>query len=84
MQHTSPPFAPDNRAESDYDYFAARPNVSARTRLPFDGEFPPGVIDAGRGAFVHVFLASRDPVTNAPGTRARAIFYADSSDGGSA
>jgi hypothetical protein len=74
---------PDNAGESDFDFFAARPNVNTRTRLPFPGEFPAGVIDAGRVAFVHVFLASRDPVTNAPGTRARGIFYADN-DGGRA
>jgi hypothetical protein len=79
--------APDDRGESDFDYFASRPHVDARVRLPFENEFPPGVLEPGRGepgrgVFVHVFLVSRDPVTNAPGTRARAIVYTD--DGGRA
>jgi hypothetical protein len=78
------PQAPDNAGESDLDYFLKRPNVNTRTRLPFPNEFPPGVIDAGRVAFVHVFLVSRDPKTNAPGTRARGIFYSDDNDGGRA
>jgi len=78
-----PPGMVDDRGESDLEYFTARPSVDARVRLPIDGEFPPGVLEPGRVAFVHVFLASRDPVTNAPGTRARAIFYSDI-DGGSA
>jgi hypothetical protein len=73
---------PDDTGESDLAFFTKRPGVNTRTRLPFAGEFPPGVLEPGRGAFVHVFLASRDPKTNAPGTRARAIFYAD--DGGRA
>jgi hypothetical protein len=76
----APPL-PDDSGESDLEYFTARPHVSTRTRLPFPGEFPLGVIDAERIAFVHVFLASRDPVTNAPGTRARGIFYADNKGG---
>jgi hypothetical protein len=50
--------------------------------LPFPDEFPAGVLEPGRGAFVHVLLVTRDPKTNAPATRARAIFYAD--DGGTA
>jgi hypothetical protein len=83
MNAPIPPNMADTAGQSDYDYFVAHPNVSTRTRLPFPDEFPAGVIDAGRIAFVHVFLASRDPVTNAPGTRARAIFYSDD-DGGSA
>jgi hypothetical protein len=82
MQHTPRPFAPDDRAESDLEYFTARPN-DERLRLPFKDEFPPGVIDAGRIAFVHV-VTLRDPVTNEPTTRGRGVFYADSSDRGRA
>jgi hypothetical protein len=77
------PQAPDDRGESDETFFRRRPNVNTRTRLPFDGEFSPGVIDAARIAFVHV-VTIRDPVTNEPTTRGRGVFYADSSDGGRA
>jgi hypothetical protein len=69
--------APDDRGESDLDFFVARPSHNERVRLPFPNEFPPGVLEPGRGAFIHVYLASRDPVTNAPGIRARAIIYSD-------
>jgi hypothetical protein len=74
MQHTPPPFAPDDRAESDLDFFTARPNVDSRIRLPFADEFPDEVLKPG--AFIHVLLI-RDPLTNEPRTRARAIFYSD-------
>jgi hypothetical protein len=74
MRHTPPPFAPDDRAESDLEFFTARPNVDSRIRLPFAGEFPDELLT--RGAFVHVLLI-RDPETNEPRTRARAIFYSD-------
>jgi hypothetical protein len=67
--------APDDVGESDFDFFLARPGVDTRTRLPFPDELPPGTIESGRGAFVHVFLATRDPKTNSPAIRARAIFY---------
>jgi hypothetical protein len=72
----------DDRGEDDETFFRRRPNLNARIRLPFKNEFPPGLIDAGRIAFVHVFTI-RDPVTNEPTTRARGIFYSDD-DGGSA
>jgi hypothetical protein len=49
--------------------------------LPIDGEFPPETLRPG--AFVHVLLVTRDPLTNEPRTRARAIFYTDI-DGGRA
>jgi hypothetical protein len=75
--------APDDAGESDLAFFRRRPHVNVRTRLPFENEFPPGVIDADRVAFVHV-VTIRDPLTNEPTTRGRGIFYADSSDGGSA
>src|SRR5438445_4771355 len=70
----SEPQAPDDRGESDLDFFAARPGINERTRLPFPNEFPAGVLEPGRSAFVHVLLVTRDPKANAPGTRARAIF----------
>jgi hypothetical protein len=35
--------APDDRAESDLDFFLARPNVSTRIRLAFENEPPPGL-----------------------------------------
>jgi hypothetical protein len=73
----------DNAGESDLEYFSRRPNVSTRTRLPFPGEFPLGLIDADRVAFVHV-VTLRDPVTNEPTTRGRGVFFADSSNGGRA
>jgi hypothetical protein len=72
--------APDDAGESDLEYFNARPNVDARVRLPFPNEFAPELLKPG--AFVHVLLI-RDPLTNEPRTRARAIFYSDI-DGGSA
>jgi hypothetical protein len=83
MKHTPPPSMADDRGEDDLTFFRRRPNVNTRTRLPFAGEFPPGVLEPGRGAFVHV-ATLRDPLTNEPTTRGRGIFYADSSDGGRA
>jgi hypothetical protein len=68
--------APDDAGESDLAFFTKRPNVNTRTRLPFEGEFPPGLIDAERIAFVHV-VTLRNPVTNEPTTRGRGVFYAD-------
>jgi hypothetical protein len=75
------PQAPDISGEDDLTFFSRRPRVNTRTRLPFANEFPPGVIDAGRIAFVHV-VTLRDPLTNEPTTRGRGVFYADSSDEG--
>jgi hypothetical protein len=76
----SEPQAPDDRGEDDLTFFSRRPNVDARIRLPFNDEFPDELLRPG--AFVHVLLI-RDPLTNAPRTRARAIFYSDI-DGGNA
>jgi hypothetical protein len=70
------PQAPDDCGEDDLTFFSRRPHVSTRTRLPFPNEFPAGVIDAARIAFVHV-VTLRDPVTNEPTTRGRGVFYAD-------
>jgi hypothetical protein len=72
--------APDDRGESDFDFFAARATVNERVRLPFPDEFAPELLKPG--AFIHVLLI-RDPLTNEPRTRARAIFYSDI-DGGRA
>jgi hypothetical protein len=58
----------------------AQPSAAACVRLPFENEFAPELLT--RGVFVHVLLI-RDPLTNAPRTRARAIFYSDI-DGGTA
>ena len=77
----APPFTPDDRGETDLEFFTARPDLNVRVRLPRDDDgFPPGVLDPDLVAFVHVQI-ERDPVTNEPGTRARAIFYADSEEG---
>ena len=81
MTAHAPPNMVDNASEDDETFFRRRPNVNARTRLPFENEFPPGVLEPGRGAFVHVLLVTRDPKTNAPATRARAIFYTDIAGG---
>jgi hypothetical protein len=78
---SKPQAAPDDHGEDDLTFFSRRPNVNTRTRLPIAGEFPPGVIDARRVAFVHV-VTLRDPLTNQPTTRGRGVFYADSSDEG--
>ena len=75
MKH-APPNMADNTGEDDLTFFSRRPHVSTRTRLPFPNEFPPGVIDAARVAFVHV-VTIRDPVTNEPTTRGRGVFYSD-------
>jgi hypothetical protein len=66
--------APDNSGEDDHAFFTARPSVNSRVRLPFTDEFPPELLRPG--AFIHVLLI-RDPLTNEPRTRARAIFYSD-------
>jgi hypothetical protein len=64
----------DDSGEDDETFFRRRPDANVRVRLPIAGEFPPGAIDPGRVAFVHVQV-ERDPATGEPGTRARAIFY---------
>jgi hypothetical protein len=74
MQHTPPPFAPDDRNEDDLTFFSRRPSINERVRLPFENEFPAEVLKPG--AFIHVLLI-RDPLTREPRTRARAIFYSD-------
>jgi hypothetical protein len=70
--------APDDSGESDFAYFAARPEARTRIRLPFDGEFPAVVVELARGRtmFVHVVI-ERDPATGEPGTRGRAVFFTD-------
>ena len=75
-----PPSIFDGAGESDLAFFTKRPGVDARVRLPFPDEFPDELLKPG--AFVHVLLI-RDPLTNEPRTRARAIFYSDI-EGGSA
>ena len=72
---------PDDCGQSDYDYFAARPDIDSRVRLPFPDEFPPGVLEDSRCAFVRVFIIRNQD--GSPGTRSRAIFYSDI-DGGTA
>jgi hypothetical protein len=75
MRHTPPPsFAPDDRNEDDLTFFNRRPGVDTRIRLPFKDEFPDELLKPG--AFIHVLLI-RDPLTNEPRHRARAIFYSD-------
>jgi hypothetical protein len=69
----APPMA-DTAGEDDRTYFGRRPDATTRTRLPFPNEFAPELLT--RGAFIHVLLI-RDPLTNEPRTRARAIFYSD-------
>jgi len=71
---------PDDSGEDDLAFFSRRPTINSRIRLPFKDEFPELLKP---GAFVHVLLVTRDPVTHEPRTRARAIFYSDI-DGGSA
>ncbi|WP_426442051.1 hypothetical protein [Bradyrhizobium genosp. P] len=70
------PSPPDDRGEDDLEYFRRRPHLNRRIRFAIEGEFPPGAIESGRDAIVHVALA-RDPKTNEPGIRARAIVYSD-------
>ena len=41
----------------------------------FCARFPAALLRPG--AFIHVLLVTRDPKTNEPRTRARAIFYSD-------
>jgi hypothetical protein len=72
---SEPQAPPDNRGEDDATFFSRRPSVNSRVRLPFKGEFPDDLLKPG--AFVHVLLVTRDPLTNEPRTRARAIFYSD-------
>ena len=71
----------DDTGETDWDFFARRPDAESRTRCPFPGEFPRSVIKQARGRkiFVHVYML-RDKA-GAPLHRARGIFYAE---GGSA
>jgi hypothetical protein len=51
-----PQAPPDDCGEDDETFFRRRPNVNTRTRLPIDGEFPPGVLEPGRGAFVRILI----------------------------
>jgi hypothetical protein len=76
MKHVPPP---DDSGEDDLEFFTKRPSVNSRIRLPIDGEFPAALLRPG--AFVHVLLVTRDPKTNEPRQRARAIFYSDISGG---
>jgi hypothetical protein len=80
MKHAPPSTMADCTGEDDLEFFTARPDVDSRVRLPFENEFGPELLRPG--AFVHVLLI-RDPLTNEPRTRARAIFYSDI-DGGHA
>jgi hypothetical protein len=49
------PLPPDNRGESDWEYFRARPGVATRTRLPFPREYPDDFLEYGGGAaFLHI------------------------------
>jgi hypothetical protein len=52
--HTLRPFAPDDRGESDFEYFFSRKNVFERLRLPFPDEYEPDVLEPGRSAFVRI------------------------------
>jgi hypothetical protein len=71
---------PDAAGQSDYDYFAAHPNISSRIRLPFADEIAPELFEqSSRRAFIHVFIIRNSD--GSPGTRARAVFY---SEGGTA
>jgi hypothetical protein len=76
---TQAPSLADTAGEDDETFFRRRPRVNTRTRLPFESEFPPGVLE--RGAFVHVLIIRNSD--GSPGTRAHAIFYSNI-DGGRA
>jgi hypothetical protein len=76
MQHSTPPFAPDDRAESDLEFFTARPNVDSRIRLPLAHEFPPDVMSAlGRTVMIRV-VVERNPITHEP-TMWRNVFHVE-------
>jgi hypothetical protein len=64
--NAAPPQAPDDRGESDYAFFLARPGVNTRIRLPFPNEF---VLEPGRGAVVTVLIERDD--AGQPKRRAR-------------
>lgn len=69
---TAKPQAPllaDTAGESDYAFFAKRPDVHIRTRLPFPNEYPVCVLAPGRAAYVQI-LIDRD-AAGAPKRRAR-------------
>jgi hypothetical protein len=65
----APPCPTDDAGESDLTFFSRRPDVNTRTRLPFPNEFPAGVLEPGRCAFVRV-LIERD-ADGRPKRRAR-------------
>jgi hypothetical protein len=50
-----PQAPPDDRGESDFAYFSARPGISSRKRLAFDFEPLPGLLESDDSvAFVSV------------------------------
>jgi hypothetical protein len=76
-------FTADDTGESDETFFTARPNARTRNRLPFEGEFPPAVIELARGRTMLVHVIMMRDRAGRPTTRVRGVFFSDI-DGGSA
>jgi hypothetical protein len=72
----APSFALDDRAESDFAYFRARPTARTRNRLPFAGEFSPDVMDQdGLDCFVHAIVERN--AAGQPMRRARWLLFCE-------
>jgi hypothetical protein len=76
MQHSTPPFAPDDRAESDLDFFT-RTKARHRFRAPFPGEFSAAILSEARlnarGREVLVLVVTDRDASGRPSTRARGL-----------
>jgi hypothetical protein len=70
--------APDDRGESDHDYFTARPHARHRIRAAFPGEFPRKLLKQGRGGRqAVVIVAIERDAAGRPIRRARSLVFPD-------
>jgi hypothetical protein len=69
-----PPFAPDDRYESDFAYFRARPHAKIRNRFPFPGEFAAeDLTEGGLDCFVRAIVERNG--SGQPTRRARWLLF---------
>jgi hypothetical protein len=77
QQHTPPTFAPDNTAESDFDFFTKRPLARHRFRQPLPDEFSAAILSEARtqarGHEVLVLVVIDRDASGKPSTRARGL-----------
>jgi hypothetical protein len=72
----APPSPPDDAGESDLAYFAARPHLDSRLRLPFDFELPSEIWQAAADAGVAGFVVVTRGAPGAVWIRSRKFVFA--------